>query len=266
LLLALAAMGVLVAQGNGPLGVTEYSVEAPDLPEEFRGFRIAQISDLHNEEFGKDNGELINMLSGCKPDIIVITGDLVDSRRTDIHIALTFAEQAVQIAPVYYVTGNHEARIVRYDALKAGLEERGVTVLTDESVLIPRGDAQIIMMGLAESEEPPAERLARMREESEGYRVLLSHRPELFDLYAGENIDLVFTGHAHGGQFRIPGIGGLFAPGQGFFPKYDSGMFSENGTTMVVSRGLGNSLFPLRIYNPPEIVLVNLITKERTDT
>lgn len=269
LLAVLLGLGIWMAEDNRTLGITEITASSQRLPEPFRGFRIAQISDLHNTEFGDENSDLLSMLSGCKPDIIVITGDLVDSRRTDIPVALAFAEQAVRIAPVYYVSGNHEARIAEYAAMKSSLQELGVMVLEDASVTIWRDNASITLIGIQEADRNDPKRpsmselLDRLQEGTEGYRVLLCHRPEFFQTYVDAGIDLVFAGHAHGGQFRLPGLGGLLAPDQGFFPKYDSGAFTENRTTMVVSRGLGNSRFPLRINNPPEIVLVNLKPQER---
>ena len=255
--------------GNTALEVNEYEVVSDRIPQGFEGFRIAQVSDLHNAEFGEGNEKLIQLLSQTDPDIIVLTGDLIDSRHTDIEIALDFARQAIKLAPVYYVSGNHEARVREYEDLKMGLAEAGVVILENQNVQITREGESITLMGIddpsfqedylfGDSESVARQAIDDLQNESEGYTILLSHRPELFDLYVDTGMDLVFSGHAHGGQFRLPFVGGLVAPNQGFFPKYDAGQFNEENTTMIVSRGVGNSIIPIRFNNRPEIVLVTL--------
>ena len=257
-------------RGNTALEVNEYEMISNRIPEAFSGFRIAQISDLHNAQFGERNEGLLSLLSQADPDIIVITGDLIDSRHTDIEIALEFCESAIEIAPVYYVTGNHEARVAEFENLKNGLEENGIVILENEKVRLSRDEEYITLMGIqdpsfttdylfGDAESVAAATLSEFQNESDRYTVLLSHRPELFNVYVDSQIDLVFSGHAHGGQFRLPFIGGLVAPNQGFFPEYDAGLFSKENTTMVVSRGAGNSIIPLRFNNRPEIVVVELI-------
>ena len=255
--------------GNTALEVNEYEVVSDRIPQDFEGFRIAQVSDLHNAEFGEGNEKLIQLLSQTDPDVIVITGDLIDFRHTDIEIALDFARQAVKIAPVYYVSGNHEARVHEYEDLKIGLAEAGVVILENQKVQITREGESITLMGNADpsfqedylfgdSESVARQAIDELQNESDGYTILLSHRPELFDLYVDTGMDLVFSGHAHGGQFRLPFVGGLVAPNQGVFPKFDEGRFTEENTTMIVSRGVGNSIIPIRFNNRPEIVLVTL--------
>ena len=255
--------------GNTALEVNEYEVVSDRIPQGFEGFRIAQVSDLHNAEFGEGNEKLIQLLSQTDPDVIVITGDLIDSRHTDIEIALDFARQAIKLAPVYYVSGNHEARVREYEDLKMGLAEAGVVILENQNVQITREGESITLMGIddpsfqevylfGDSESVARQAIDDLQNESEGYTILLSHRPELFDLYVDTGMDLVFSGHAHGGQFRLPFVGGLVAPNQGFFPKFDEGRFTEENTTMIVSRGVGNSIIPIRFNNRPEIVLVTL--------
>ena len=254
---------------NTALEVNEYEIVNDRIPQGFDGFRIAQISDLHNAEFGERNEKLIQLLSQTDSDIIVITGDLIDSRHTDIEIALDFARQAVKLAPVYYVSGNHEARVREYEDLKMGLAEAGVVILENQKARITREGENITLMGIddpsfledylfGDSEPVARQAIENLQNEFDGYTILLSHRPELFGLYVETEMDLVFSGHAHGGQFRLPFIGGLVAPNQGFFPEYDAGLFSEGSTTMIVSRGVGNSIIPLRFNNQPEIVTVTL--------
>lgn len=254
--LLLVFLGLLLWSlwGNTALTVTAYPIRHEEIPDRFDGFTIAQVSDLHNAEFGKDNEKLLALLEEAQPDMIAITGDLVDSRKTDLEVAVAFAREAVKIAPTYYVTGNHEARIAQYALLKTALTELGVVVLENESLLLQREQDTVTLTGLTD----PDFGIPWPELSCDTYQIVLSHRPERFDLYAQQELDLVLSGHAHGGQFRLPFVGGLYAPHQGLFPEYDAGLFTEGDTTMVVSRGLGNSLFPLRFNNRPELVIVTL--------
>ena len=267
--ISLVVISACILLGNIKLEITEYYVTSSRLPDSFDGFEIAQISDLHNAEFGDANEDLLRLLSQIKPDMIALTGDLIDSRQTDMDIALDFASKAVQVAPVYYVTGNHEARVPEYEQLKTGLVDLGVNVLENQKAQITRDGESITLMGIqdpsfrtdylfGDAESVSRQAISSLQNESDGFTVLLSHRPELFDLYVDTGVDLVFSGHAHGGQFRLPFVGGLVAPNQGFFPKYDAGRFFEESTTMIVSRGVGNSIIPFRINNPPELVVIEL--------
>lgn len=266
--IAFVAIVIWIAWGNSALMVNEIKITNDKIPQSFEGFRIAQVSDLHNAELGKDNNKLIEKLNECEPDIIVLTGDLIDSNHTNLEVALSFARQAVKIAPCYFVTGNHEAWVgSQYEELKTSLENAGVTVLQDEAIELNYGDECIQLIGLNDpdfserdsflSESILETKLSEINIRN-GFTILLSHRPELFNVYQNKNIDLVLSGHAHGGQFRLPFLGGVIAPNQGLFPKYDAGTYTENGTTMIVSRGIGNSIIPFRVNNRPEIVLVEL--------
>ncbi len=261
---------------NTALEVNKIIISSNRIPSVFSGFRIAQISDLHNAEFGEDNRILLQKLAESKPDIIVITGDIVDASHTDVDVAIACAQKATAIAPVYYVTGNHEAYMTQYEDFKARLETVGVTVLEDEGVLLEREGEALSLLGLSDPDftirgdmfgEVPAMVAAKLKgmQIQETYTILLSHRPELFETYVSSGIDLVFSGHAHGGQFRLPFVGGLIAPNQGFFPKYDAGVYQEGNMSMIVSRGIGNSIIPIRFNNRPEIILVTLETNKKTD-
>jgi len=267
--ICLVVISVWIVLGNTNLEITEYYVYSSRIPDSFDGFKIAQISDLHNAEFGDENEDLLMLLSQIGPDIIVLTGDLIDSRQTDIDIARDFAGKAVQIAPVYYVTGNHEARIPEYEQLKTGLADLGVTVLENQKVQITRDRESITLIGIqdpsfqedylfGDAETVARQAITSLQNESDSFTILLSHRPELFDLYVDTGMDLVFSGHTHGGQFQLPFLGGLVAPNQGLFPEYDAGQFHEDNTTMLVSRGLGNSIIPVRLNNSPEILVAKL--------
>ena len=256
-----------VLWANTALEVTEYSINSPEIPEGFDGFRIAQISDLHNTEFGENNEKLLQMLRDAEPDIIAITGDLVDSRRTDLKVAIDFLREAVKIAPCYYVTGNHESRITEFAELEKQMIEIGVILLRNDSCLLEREGDRLQLMGVDDcsffsgsngNAQVKAMEGEIYRMQTDAYTVLLSHRPELAVVYDRYDVELVLCGHAHGGQFRLPLIGGLYAPDQGFFPKFTAGIYEMTNLTMVVSRGLGNSAFPLRFHNRPEIVVVTL--------
>ena len=267
-----AAAAVWLLWGNSALMTSTHSVTSPRLPAGFEGFRIAQVSDLHNAEFGEGNRKLLDALEQAQPDIIVMTGDIVDSRNTKPEISLAFAAEAVNIAPCYFITGNHEAR-VDHIGFPEQLRSLGVTVLRQEAVTLERNGDTITLMGV---DDPTFEvdymtgdcrpvltaALEALTAEKQGYTILLSHRPEWFELYRDFGLDLVFSGHAHGGQFRLPLVGGIIAPNQGFFPRYDAGIFTEGNTTMVVSRGLGPSIIPLRINNRPELVVAELHREE----
>ena len=256
----LAALSGYIWWGNTSIKVTEIPVSAPGLPESFSGFRIAQVSDLHNTSFGENNATFLNNLTRCQPDIIVLTGDMIDSYHTDVEVSIQFVRQAAEIAPTYYVTGNHEARVrTEYEILRAAMLECGVQVLENELVTLERGDDTITLVGLHDPNFSSVEdHLTALAPQAEGFTILLAHHPELVGYYAGAGMDLVFSGHAHGGQFRFPLLGGLIAPGQGLFPEYDAGLYQVQDTQMIVSRGLGNSAFPFRLNNRPEIVLAVL--------
>ena len=255
---------------NNSIVITESEYVNQKIPKEFEGYVIAHISDLHNKEFGKKQKRLLKKLKSTSPDIIVITGDLVDRRKYDLNKAMSFVEGAVKIAPVYYVSGNHEAWSNRYETIRSSLREAGVQVLDDSATEMSVGGSSIRLLGLSDpdfltSHYRDGTNTSRIEDylhqwsSDERFQILLSHRPELFDRYVKYNMDLVFSGHAHGGQFRLPFIRrGLVAPDQGLFPKYTSGCYTKNGTTMFVSRGLGNSIIPIRVFNRPEILVVTL--------
>lgn len=256
--------------GDKALQTNTYILESDKISRSFDSYRIAQVSDLHNTQIGKDNKRLINALRTAKPDIIVITGDLIDSRYPDVGVATNFIKQAVKIAPCYYANGNHEARVPdEYEQLKTELAKLDVTILENESIKLSKNGDYITLSGIndpvfyADIVRPNLTEttIKNAKPDDDSYTILLSHRPELFELYVEYGFDLVFTGHAHGGQFRLPYIGGLYAPHQGVFPEYDSGLFTEENTNMLVSRGVGNSLFPFRINNRPEIIIAELKAK-----
>lgn len=269
LLLILLGLVIWVVHSNTVPTLTEVSIPAEGLPAGFDGFRIVQISDLHDAEFGKDHAKTLDLIREAKPDVIFLTGDMIDKRRTDVALTVSFAEQAVEIAPCYYVTGNHEGQSPAsvYAELEEALLSLGVTVLHGEAVTLERGGDSVTLAGIdspafghGESASPDLSELCES-----GYTILLAHHPEFFAKYAEAGADLVFSGHVHGGQFRLPFVGGLYGPGQGLFPDYDRGLYTipaEGGETLLyVSRGLGNSGIPIRFANRPEVILAVLETQ-----
>ena len=270
----LSLLGWALVWGNTALVTADVLVCSNGIPEAFDAYKIVQISDLHDAQIGENNEKLIAMTAETEPDCIVLTGDFVDSSRFHPELSLSVAESLVKIAPVYYVSGNHEAILpdADYQALTDGLRGLGVCVLEDESAELTRDGQSIRLIGLTDigfhpgtlEEKKDALRMAlsALLPEDE-FSVTLAHRPELMDVYTECGAPLVLSGHAHGGQIRLPGIGGLIAPGQGLFPKYTEGKYEENGTTLVVSRGIGNSVLPLRVNDRPQIVVVQLACNYR---
>lgn len=282
-LLIVIALLLFCSYQNRHLETTYYTYKAEQLGADLEGYRIVQISDLHNVKFGKNNQKLVDRIRECEPDMIVLTGDLVDSNHTNVDRAVQFVDEIVKICPVYYVTGNHEYWLEKseYDELMDGLVSAGVVILDNQVVEISRGDAKFRLVGLDDrsladgtleallSDESIRNNQAEQKEEiadnedsgEKELTVVLAHEPQYLARYAVTGVDLVLSGHAHGGQFRLPFVGGIVAPDQGFLPEYTAGEYYMNGTEMIVSRGLGNSVIPVRLFNYPEIVCVDLVGK-----
>ena len=248
---------------NKHLVITTYTYESEKLGADLDGYRIVQISDLHNAEFGKENKKLLETIRSCSPDIIVITGDLVDSNHTNVERAVAFVEEAVKIAPVYYVTGNHEYWLdpSENEQMMQGILAAGAYDLDDEAVCIEKGDSSFMLIGLDDQHLSDETLKNLLQEQKNELSIVLAHEPQYLQNYANAGADLVLTGHAHGGQIRLPFVGGIVAPDQGFLPEYTSGKYNRADTEMIVSRGLGNSIIPVRLFNYPEVVCVELRCK-----
>ena len=244
---------------NKYLTVDEYTFTSAKVSKSAYDFRIVQVSDLHNAKFGKNNSRLISKIKDQSPDIIVITGDIVDSNHTNIDTATDFCKEAIKIAPCYYITGNHEMWLDKSetDTLYSGMNSAGVTILDSTTITLENG---IYLTGLGDDHLYDGT-LAKLSESvpDDALHIVLAHEPQyLEEEYTLSSPDLIITGHAHGGQVRLPFIGGIVAPDQGFFPKYTAGEYKSGDTTMYVSRGLGNSVIPLRLFNTPEINLLKI--------
>ncbi len=254
---------------NKALEVTHYEISCSSHPE-LDGFTVVHISDFHNEQFGDHQRTILERIKEQKPDMIAVTGDLIDCRHPNVDVAMEFMRGAVELAPVYYVPGNHERWIsTEYMELCKQMLEAGVHLIVNRQVTIPYNGEEIVCMGVEDPEfydvigvdaeaDIIREKIEMFDYSEKDFTLLLSHRPELFEVYKEAGVDVILTGHAHGGQFRLPLFGGLVAPNQGLFPKYDAGLFREDGTNLIVSRGVGNSIIPIRLNNPPEIVVVKL--------
>lgn len=271
IVLIIVAISYYLYFENTTLKVTKFNIANSKIPSEFKNYKIIQISDFHNSNFKKLTNSIINKIKEEKPNIIVITGDFVDSRKTNIDISINLIKDIKDIAPIYYVVGNHESRIQNYDELIQKLKMEGVNILNNEVKQLELDNARINLIGIkdpsmfhqdvSKNSSIINKEINDLQYDKKIFTILLSHRPETFETYVNNNLDLVFTGHAHGGQVRLPFIGALYAPHQGAFPKYTSGVYEKENTKMIVNRGIGNSLFPFRINNRPEIVVVTLYNR-----
>lgn len=254
IIIVVALITAFISYGNNHIVITEYEYKNSLIPDEMNGLCVVQLSDLHNASFGADNTRLIDNIKKCNPDIIIITGDLVDGvTHTNIPKAINLVKQLTNICDVYYITGNHEYYLnddKRKELIDA-LTDEGVTVLSDSCIQLADG---FNLIGLDDN-NLNSDILGTMTN-ADTFDLVLAHEPQRIKKYAGNGADLVLSGHAHGGQFRLPFIGAVYAPDQGLNPEYTEGLINYNDTDMIISRGLGNSVFPFRIFNDPEIVCV----------
>lgn len=267
---ALLAAGCLWFQWQcWGIETTVTQVELPMLPEEFDGLRIVHLSDLHGHEYGEDSAQLLDMVREQAPDLIAVTGDLID-RAEQMAMIPALAKGLAAIAPTYYVTGNHEWACCDVPQLKALLERCGVTVLSNEYVVLERNGASMVLAGVDDpngyaDQKTPEELYAEIGAEQPGlFTLLLAHRNDEFDRYAGAGYDLVLSGHAHGGIVRLPLTDGLLGTNRNFFPTRTAGVYTRGDSTLFVSRGLGNNTVPIRgfrLFNRPDLAVVELMQK-----
>ena len=260
LLLLAVLCGVAVADSNLRLVTTEYALSFPNLPAAFDGFRIVQLSDLHGAVFGKNSARLLRAVREAKPDLIALTGDLAD-RDTDFADVDALLAALTALAPVYYVSGNHEWSAHALAPLQAMFERYGVRYLRNESVYLERGGERLALAGVEDpngrADQPTPEEVAAALPQ-DMFRVLLGHRNYWAEEYPDLPVDLILCGHAHGGVIRLPGLGGVLDHHGTLFPAYSDGVFTSGSYKMVVSRGLGNTGGVPRFYNNPEVVTVVL--------
>ena len=247
---------------------TRTQVELDGLPSGFDGYKIVHLSDLHGHEYGENSAELLARVQEEQPDLIVVTGDLVDQEE-QLQMLPALARGLSAIAPTYYVTGNHEWALGTgaVKRLKALLAENGVTVLSNQYEILDRNGDQLVLAGVDDpngyaDQKTPEELYAQIEDSAPGlFTLLLAHRNDRFGQYAGAGYDFVLSGHGHGGIVRLPFVGGLVGTNRQFFPKWTAGVYTQGGSTLFVSRGLGNNTVPFpgfRIFNRPELAVLTL--------
>lgn len=266
----LTLIGVFLYYQNNKIDITDYDINADSIKDEIK---IIHLSDLHSKPFHK----VMDIVQAKKPDLILITGDYINDRCKNKEKMIAFGKALVNIAPVYYITGNHERRLEQFEGLMEELKSIGFHVLLNELACTTVKNSTINILGLDENQADFDDYKARKNgtfkykdmspyfrqlKNANGFKIVLSHFPENFEMvkennYAQYDFDLQFSGHAHGGQFILPFIGPVFSPGQGIHPKYARGSFGTR-PKLIVSRGLGNAEFPFRLFNHPEIIIVQL--------
>ena len=266
------------------LEITKYEIENEKIPKEFDNFKIVQISDLHNKSFGKGNKRLLEKIDSQNPDIVVITGDLVEGDNKNFVVALNLIDELLKKYKVYHIIGNHEQKSLikkhkeLYKTYFDKLYKKNIVNLDNEKIRIKKDGKYINIYGLIipleyypyffknyENKNMKLEqdfinnKLGEINRDE--YNILLAHTPFFFEDYEKYGVDLVLAGHVHGGIIRLPKVGGLLSPNREFFPKYDFGKYIKNNTTMLLSKGLGGSKVLIRFACKPEIVSITLKSK-----
>lgn len=265
---------------NNYLKTTDYQVTYQNLPAAFDGYRIVHLSDLHSREFGKTNHSLISKIDQADPDIIVMTGDMVNSKDENYDVFISLSKALAAKYDVYFIVGNHEQCLGKNNlkTLYEKLTDAGVIVLDNQKVTITKTDQRIDLYGMwfnlryysnmnTEYVQNNAAEyffsLDKMnqvmgKKEADVFSILLTHNPAYFETYLKWGADLTLAGHIHGGMVRLPFSGGVFSPERNLFPPYDAGDYSALDQHMIVSRGLGNGTEGFRLFNCPELVVVTL--------
>lgn len=275
LLIVLIIVVVDLVISNSMIQVTSQELQFNNLPESFRGFKILHITDLHSKSFGNKNEVLIKAINRQEPDLVVMTGDMVNSRDNDFTVLFDLCDRIAGNYPIYWVNGNHEQGLDQQylEQIMGYLKAKDIPVLKNTAVRITRGQDYINLWGLEMAMRYYSRSINGQRDyrfgakqinellpnvDEQELNILLTHNPVYFKTYANWGADLTLCGHMHGGMIRIPFLGGLLSPEVSFFPKYDAGLFVEDGRYMYVSRGVGNGVFPVRLFNRPEIAVITL--------
>lgn len=275
---------IYIKYNKNTLEIKKYTIESEKIPKEFDGYNIVQVSDLHSKLFGKNNKKLIDKIKSLNPDIITITGDLVDGENNNYDVALDFMNQISNLYKVYYIIGNHEQKALikkyknEYEGYFEKLNKINFIDLNNQKSILQQKNASINIYGLTIpyacykylfdnkqtldiNSNYLIEKLGALNKDE--FNILLAHTPKYFDEYEKWGADLILCGHIHGGIIRIPFIGGLLSPDRKFFPKYDLGKYTQNKSQMIVSKGLGGSKILIRINCKPEIVSIKLKQKNK---
>ncbi|MGU8958600.1 metallophosphoesterase [Clostridium perfringens] len=272
----LGALGITLVTGffyyeNNGISTTNYEVDCGI----GKDINVVHLSDLHGKEFGKNNEKLKRLILKEKPDLVVATGDMIDSSLKNMEGVIDFFSDLSKCVKVVYISGNNEQRCKKAEYIFESLRSKGVIVLRNEIITLSLNEVKVNILGMFEKQKgdlhssikkingsyayEDSHKLFKRLESLEGLKIVLSHYPEIFEAeYSKYNFHIMFSGHAHGGQFRIPIVKrGLIAPGQGIFPRYTEGMHG-NKNKLIISRGLGNSTKITRLFNRPEIVKVKI--------
>jgi predicted MPP superfamily phosphohydrolase len=269
---------------NNCLDITYYELEYNNLPQGFSGYKIVLISDMHGKTFGRKNNILSKKIKALKPDILLVSGDMLSSTIDDGQAFLDFLDEFENSCPVYMCLGNHEQiarwfsrngdKKVDYERFITGVKNRGVIVLDNRKVKISSNGHTVWLNGLTLELYHYSRKDIEYQDDNllltksyidevigkpeKGFNILLTHNPVYFNQYAEWGADLVLAGHIHGGIIQVPFMGGLLSPDRVFFPEYDEGLFEEGDAKMIVNRGLGNSVINFRLFNRPEISSITL--------
>ncbi len=269
---SLALLSALIYFDNTLIKVSNYKIKSDKIPKGFNNFKIVHLSDLHSYGLKNYNIQLIKKINNANPNIIVMTGDMVNKYDTNFEKFLNLSEVLSKKYDIYYILGNHEVRLKKddLDFIIQKLEKFGIKILSNEKVNIMRKKDYINIYGMdiPLSYYKIINKPSNVEEIINGalnqcnkieYNILLAHNPLYFEEYAKNNVDLTLSGHVHGGMIRLPFIGALLSPERKFFPKYSSGVYEVNNKKLIVSRGIGHSRPGVRLFNRPEIVSITLL-------
>lgn len=259
------------------LDITNHLYESSKVPEEFDGYRIVLLSDLHCNELGTDSCFLLSKIHDIRPNAVMMAGDMLSDDGKNFRVTEKLIDKLVSHYPVFYSIGNHEQKlennpdlIYKYEKFKSFLNTMGAYYLDNKSVYITRGDSSIRVTGIGidslyynkfwQKRKASVDYITELigEKEFETLDILIAHNPDYFDTYSKWGADIVLSGHVHGGLIVLPKLGGVIAPTLRLFPKYDFGCFSNGNAKMYLSRGLGSHTLPIRIFNKPEILVITL--------
>ena len=272
---SLVIISTLIYFENVLIKVSNFKIKSDKIPKEFNNFKIVHLSDFHSYGFGKDNVKMLKKINDEHPNIIVMTGDMVNKYDTNFEKFLNLAEALSKSYEIYYIVGNHEVRLRKDDLsfIVQKLKEFGVKILSDDKITIMRKKDYINIYGIdiplsyykiinkpSNVEEVITGILNKCNEKE--YNILLAHNPLYFEAYSKQNIDLTLSGHVHGGMIRLPFIGAILSPERKLFPKYSSGIYEINNKKLIVNRGLGHSRPGIRLFNRREIVSITLLNSK----
>ncbi|NLI59280.1 MAG: metallophosphoesterase [Clostridium sp.] len=270
---------VEILRSNFIITTKLYNISKENVPVLFNGYKIVLISDLHSKKFGYNNKELINIIDKQSPDIIVMSGDMISTKDKEWDVFLSLSKKLAEKYETYYVVGNHEQNLKNelLTEFIAKIKKAGIVVLDNEKTIIEKGNEKINLYGLwfnlryykdltNEYQKDIHFGIESMEKilgtsNKEDFNILITHNPIYYETYSEWGSDLTLCGHMHGGMIRLPFIGGLFSPEKEMFPKYDSGVFYDNNSFLVVSRGLGNGNLGFRFLNCPEVTVITLNKK-----